>query len=955
MVDPDRRPTAQEIEELIDLVRRDPSSPAFIDLGEAYLALGRPRDAIQVGNLGLEQAPDSLEGRVMLARAYAALHQWKEAQGELLRVVKVDRSSRSGFALLGEVLLRRSDFERAVPVLQHAQNLDPTSPQILSMLRRARAGQPLDPPAAIPQPVAPRGVTDVPVNIQRSNAREPARPPPPAPPRSAPPPPKMSARVPAAAPMVPTMSMEPARQPPPAYDDAMPAYAPEPAGSRSTKQAPAQPPPQGDVGGVRPRVISSAKPQNAAAASLRQSAAVGESYLNDLLTGGLLDVAGVRVPDADFDLRPDRRWGRSTRRAFVFLFVVLVLGIGGGGGWYWWTEKQKAEAVDRLQHEAKLSIAAADFNTCDNTGKCIGLESAYKKLVDALDKDKNNVVTLAYIAETAGIEALLYGSDPGRVDDAVKGVGKDIAAPTDKGARELVIGQAAVGLARLYSLSPAEAITTLNDVNKRLDEYLAANEGDKWARWLKGRALLAAGDRKGGRAMVKAAADGDDGLIVAMIDQADLLVDDGQLDEAVGIYDRVLKRSKDHPLAVVGRALGRAESSVDSSDAINDLSVTIAEHKYGSRVDAYRYLALSLAQFYQEDYKRAGELLQSALSKPPGEPRFWARVVWAQIARGDISEAGNKSRNRIHWITKDPKTVADDPSVKLDDAALLLASGLPDKALDITLKLDGVRARVLRVYALLDLGKPRDALTEAEDLLKKAPDNAEAQILREQARMESGSDKERAESADALDKLGRKFKTKLGRHALGAAYFFLKDYKKAQEQFETANTDLGVEAPNPLEYRTRTLLATILFDAGKLDDANKQIDLGLKANPGYHPANLLKARILVKQGDPDKALVYFKPPYDESAIVQPEDKLAFAEALITAKKTGTAKEQDEAKGVARKLLDDVKDKITPVNEVSRVAALLDPKLPKEMGLPEPTATPPAGAEPKKCPGGHRHC
>jgi hypothetical protein len=33
MVDPDRRPTAQDIEELIGLVRRDPASPAFIDLG----------------------------------------------------------------------------------------------------------------------------------------------------------------------------------------------------------------------------------------------------------------------------------------------------------------------------------------------------------------------------------------------------------------------------------------------------------------------------------------------------------------------------------------------------------------------------------------------------------------------------------------------------------------------------------------------------------------------------------------------------------------------------------------------------------------------------------------------------------------------------------------------------------------------------------------------------------
>jgi hypothetical protein len=61
MVDSDRRPTAQEIEELIDLVRRDPSSPAFIDLADAYLALGRPKDAIKVGSVGLAAAPDSFQ------------------------------------------------------------------------------------------------------------------------------------------------------------------------------------------------------------------------------------------------------------------------------------------------------------------------------------------------------------------------------------------------------------------------------------------------------------------------------------------------------------------------------------------------------------------------------------------------------------------------------------------------------------------------------------------------------------------------------------------------------------------------------------------------------------------------------------------------------------------------------------------------------------------------------
>src|SRR6185503_17103014 len=144
------------------------------------------------------------------------------------------------------------------------------------------------------------------------------------------------------------------QMPPPAPTGPMPA--PVPTQQRST-QMPSMP--SGE--GVRPRVVSSAKPQNAAAASLRQSAAVGESYHNDLLTGGLLDVAGVRVPDMEFDLRPDRRWGRSTRRAFIFLFVVLVFGIGGGGAWYYYSQKQQARAVASLQHEAQLAIVNGDF------------------------------------------------------------------------------------------------------------------------------------------------------------------------------------------------------------------------------------------------------------------------------------------------------------------------------------------------------------------------------------------------------------------------------------------------------------------------------------------------------------------------------------------------------------------------------------------------------------------
>ena len=73
---------------------------------------------------------------------------------------------------------------------------------------------------------------------------------------------------------------------------------------------------------VRPRVMPLEKPKDAAQGALRQSVAVGEDYLNNLLASGLLDVPRVRVSEPSYDVSADRRWGRSTARVFVYLFVV---------------------------------------------------------------------------------------------------------------------------------------------------------------------------------------------------------------------------------------------------------------------------------------------------------------------------------------------------------------------------------------------------------------------------------------------------------------------------------------------------------------------------------------------------------------------------------------------------------------------------------------------------------
>ncbi|MDQ3337513.1 MAG: tetratricopeptide repeat protein [Myxococcota bacterium] len=918
MADPDSRPTAQEIEELIDLVRRDPGSPAFIDLSEAYLSLGRPRDAVQVCNVGLEASPDSLEGRVMLARAFASLHQWKEAQGELLRVVKVDRSNRQGFALLGEVLLRRQDYERAVPVLQHAQNLDPTSPHILSMLRRGRAGQALDPPPPVPQPIPPRGETDNGQQIQRGGGPPPPkpRPMPSGGPMMSPPQwPAAEPIVPTASPAMPTMAVNAPNYG--QYDMGAPAPM-----ARAPKQT--APPPM-SVEGVRPRVVSQQKQHNAAAASLRQSAAVGENYLNDLLTGGLLEVPGVRVADGDFDLRPDRRWGRSTRRAFIFLFVVLVLGIGGGGTWYWWSEKQKSEAVARLQKEAKIAIGNATFD---------GLTDALGKLTDALKKDPDDILTFTYTVEVGGLAALLYGTPTDEVDRAYNSVVKDVTAG-EPGWRELTIGKAALELSRLHKLEPRNAVTTLAEVNKMLDEHLAKNANDNWARWLKGRAMLAAGERKGARKIFETAGDGDTGIVVAMIDRADLAVDDGKLAEALELYKAIDAKAKDHPLEVLGRSLGRAEASQEIDETIGELNDKFVISKMPPRMVAYRWLSLALANISIEDYPKAIEAIKKAsVGKPPGDPRFWARVAWVHYVLGDLKQAAT-AREKCVWYSKNPE---EDPTVQLVDAGILLASGLPEKALTFATKIEGPRPRLIRAYAMIDLGKFKEAIAETDEVLKSAENNVEAQILREQARMLDASGKARDEAAEALEKLARKANSKLGRHALGVAWLAAGDIAKAKDPLNAAITEVSETSPNPLAYRTRTALAEIALSEGQIAEAGKQLDLALDANNGYFPTRAMQARVVLKNKEPEKALQFLDPILKEQAAITPIVQITYAEALIT-KKGSTAKEKDEAK----KIIVDLKAKGgIPMGELARVAALIDDKLPKELELGEPAE---AGASP----------
>ncbi|MBA3464295.1 MAG: hypothetical protein H0T46_30360 [Deltaproteobacteria bacterium] len=562
------------------------------------------------------------------------------------------------------------------------------------------------------------------------------------------------------------------------------------------------------------------------------------------------------------------------------------------------------------------------------------------------------MLTFAYYAETAGLEALLYGTDADRVNKAYKSAKPEIEAG-DAGYRELVIGKAAVDLATLGAgdgnaqAVAATSKSTLAETIKALDEWLKNHPDDKWAIWLKARAELAGGERKAAKARMKAAGEGDDGLVVAMIEHADLLVDDGQIDEALVQFDKATARSKDHPLAVAGRALARAEASIQVNEAIDELAVKLSAN-IGPRVGSYKNLASALANIGIEDYPKATEALRKATAvKPPNEARFWARVAWAHYTQGNLAEAA-KARARIAWYGK--SKAEDDPTVQLVDAALLLASGLPEKALDLASKIEGVRPSLLRVYALLDLGKAKEALAEADAIIAKAPENVEAAILRAQAKMVSSEGKERAEAANELEKLARRSKSKLGRHAYGVALLAIGNAKDAQPQLEQAVNEINDTSPNPLAYRTHTALAELLLEANDIAGAGKNLDEALKVNSGYFPTLGLQARIVLRNNEPDRALDLLNPIFNESAAVTPQLQLTKIEATLMSKKSAP-KEKEAAKQALVALKDTYPNKA----ELARVAAIIDPALPKALGLPEPAgangatpeAPPPKAPPPKR--------
>ncbi len=910
----DRRPPPTN-EELLSLTAAFHTDPAgnFVRLGQSFLALGRPADAVEVGARGLKMAPNDTEGRLMVGTAMAQLHRWKEAQAELLKVVKLDRNNRDGFRLLGEVLMRRNDYDRALPVLQHAQNLNPSDSEILNLVKRARDGLPLDPPLPVPSAVLMGGQNLAPPGGFEEQ-----------PTRAAPLDNRPKSNLPLAPHAPPALGRVDIQQKKVVLRGGVKeTHAREKNTSSRTRDARGNqgpqfaqveinkpPPPEAPLGGgagapVRPRLIPAEKPKDAAQEGLRGSAAVGEQYLNELLMGGLLDIPNVRVAEASYDVAPGKRWGRSSVRMFIYLFVMLLAAGTGGGVWNWYATKTNNAQIEALLAEARGLIEDGDR---------VELGTATSKISQALERDRNKVYTMALLSEVTAISALLHGEySSAEVLRAVEAAATDIAVPSDEGYREVLIGRSAVTLMELTDLENGDS--RLAEVRTQLKDWLERSPDDQFVRWLLGRAHMAAGDRRSALDSYTKAHGGGSGPAIATVDLANFHLDEGEFDKAMPLYDSALTRSQKHELALAGRSLGRSERRVESADAMADISLGLAQAQ-GATLLAWKELALASAQFAQEDY----ESFSSGLDKTAGpmSPRFLARIGLGRVQEGKFVEAA-RIRGDIRWHAADPQP---NPLVSALDAELLLVRGRPGLALEAIGELKGLRSSSIRGRAHFDKGEIKKALEVFEVALKDSPEDIELRVWAEACRMLTTKGSERRKADESLDSLGRQAKSKTARYIHGTALAAVGDKALAMDKLKQSVEDISSAYPNPVAYRSYLALARLEFAAGKPAEALVYLDKSLEKGRAYLPTLDLLGQVLV-DSDAGKAMKLLVDVSEEGALTV-GGELALARAMV--KTGGTVA---EASGAIRR----AKERGASTAALQKAILAVNPALFEELQVP----------------------
>ncbi len=142
-----------EIERHMQILRKDPKSPVFAILSEAYRKGGLLDEAIATAVEGLKFNPNYISGRVALGRAYFDKGEMDKAIEELKKVIKSTPDNIISHKLIADIYIKKSDASSALQELKTILYLSPDDKEaktLMAALSKPLPAEEKEPRAAEP-------------------------------------------------------------------------------------------------------------------------------------------------------------------------------------------------------------------------------------------------------------------------------------------------------------------------------------------------------------------------------------------------------------------------------------------------------------------------------------------------------------------------------------------------------------------------------------------------------------------------------------------------------------------------------------------------------------------------------------------------------------------------------------------------------------------------------------